>query len=236
MEHLDTHLANLEVEIERTDRCYQEDLGSTLARADGPAVPLGSVLRLSIQRVDVVEGHSYPTAGVLNQGQGLIHRDPVSLATTNYGTLHRLSSGQMVMRKLTAWEGPIALVPREFDGSYVSPEFPTFTIDTASAHPEFLGHMCRWPGLWHQMRQRVTGSVQRRKRLSPDQLLSVEIPLPQLPEQAKCGERLSAWMHTRQSLVHEFNSLSIVRARSLTALLNREAAIPTSYDSLLAVS
>ena len=36
---------------------------------------------------------------------------------------------QFVYSKLFAWEGALAVVDSEFDGLFVSQEFPTFTID-----------------------------------------------------------------------------------------------------------
>ena len=45
---------------------------------------------------------------------------------------------------------------------------------------DYFRHVCRTPRLREAMRQRVTGSVQRRKRLKPEQLLAVELPIPAL--------------------------------------------------------
>ncbi len=141
-------------------------------------VQLGSCLTLDVDRVAVRATESYHMAGVLNAGKGMIDRGWTVGSATDYATLNRLRAGQLVMRKLTAWEGPICVVPDSFDGTYASAEFPTFTPREARLLPAFLAHLCRWPGLWHEMRQRVTGSVQRRKRLNPDQLLDVDVPLP----------------------------------------------------------
>ncbi len=89
------------------------------------------------------------------------------------------------MRKLTAWEGAIGIVPPELDGAFVSPEFPTFTIDRRHALPEFLGFVVARPSFWSEMLGRSTGTVMRRKRLSPAGLLSIAVDLPPLAEQRR---------------------------------------------------
>lgn len=137
-------------------------------------------------RVDTAE--EYPIVGVLNAGQGLFWRETISGADTTYATLQRLRTGQLVYRKLTAWEGPITVVPAEFDGGYVSSEFPTFTLDEDAVLPEFLALVCRRPSFWNEMRIRSRGTAERRGRLNPQDFLNVEIQLPNLDAQARFVE------------------------------------------------
>jgi type I restriction enzyme S subunit len=102
-----------------------------------------------------------------------------------------LRADQVVMRKLTAWEGPITVVPAEFDGFVVSNEFPTFTLGP-ELMPDWMRHVCRSPRLWAEMKNRVSGTVQRRKRLNPEQLLQIQLPIPPPEVQARIVEVLDA--------------------------------------------
>lgn len=129
-------------------------------------VQLGEVAYLDVEKVPVVSGTTYQIAGVLNAGQGMLRRDPIDGADTNYPALHRLRAGQLVMRKLTAWEGPITIVPEEYDGYVVSTEFPTFSLDPDALSPAFMNLLCQQPQFWERMRSASTGSVQRRKRVN----------------------------------------------------------------------
>jgi hypothetical protein len=147
-------------------------------------VRLAEVATLDIDRVSVDPGKTYRIAGVWNAGQGLFARDEINGSQTNYPQLHRLRAGQLVMRKLTAWEGPITTVPADFDGFFVSTEFPTYTLGP-TLDTGFMRLICQLPGFWEAMRQRSTGTVQRRKRVNPEQLLNVEIDLPPLAEQRR---------------------------------------------------
>lgn len=148
-------------------------------------LPLGDVAKLDVERVLVAEGRRYRAAGVLNEGKGLFVRETLSSTDTNYSHLHRLRAGQLVMRKLTAFEGSIGIVPAELADHFVSPEFPTFTLEKSELLPEYMSLICKQPSFWHEMWLRSTGTVQRRKRVNPEALLSIEIDLPPLREQRR---------------------------------------------------
>lgn len=160
--------------------------------SDGyPLRPLGEVMRLDIQRIPMTPATTYRLAGVLNAGQGLVAKGEFDGGDTGYAAMNVLRIEQVVMRKLTAWEGPITVVPAEFDGFVVSNEFPTFTIGPELV-PDWVRHACRSPRLWAEMKNRVSGTVQRRKRLNPEQLLQIQFPIPPREVQARIVEVLDA--------------------------------------------
>lgn len=237
MEHLDNQTKLVKAEETTSVRAYQAVLSHAL-RFDSETEerPLAQVLSLDIERHAVDPAHTYPMVGVANRGQGVFHSGEVQGTETKYAHLNRLRAGQVVMRKLTAWEGPIAVVPPHADGRYASTEFPTFTIDQEVADIAFLGHLCRWPGLWQRMKSRVTGTVQRRKRLNPDQLLSVEVPLPSLARQQETATLLSSLHDVREALAAESAALNLLRQALLGPLLAGDISVPDTYDELLGVA
>lgn len=186
-------------------------------------VPLAEVAELDIDRVRIEAGNSYRIAGVLNGGKGLFERETISGSGTTYRALHRLRAGQLVMRKLTAWEGPISIVPLKFDGLLVSAEFPTFTL-RPQLLPGFMTLICQQPHFWDALRERSTGTVQRRKRVSPQELLRINIDLPPLPEQRRIVDLVDA-------VDRAASAASGVRARAATAY--RLAADAAFGDSRL---
>ncbi|NRQ37990.1 restriction endonuclease subunit S [Nonomuraea sp. NN258] len=153
--------------------------------------PLGEVMRLDIQRTPMFPATTYRLAGVLNAGQGLVAKGELDGGDTEYAAMNVLRVDQVVMRKLTAWEGPITVVPAEFDGFVVSNEFPTFTLGPELV-PDWMRHVCRSPRLWAEMKNRVSGTVQRRKRLNPEQLLQIQLPIPPREVQERIVEVLDA--------------------------------------------
>lgn len=154
-------------------------------------VPLADVAGLDIETVTVSEGEKYRFAGVYNAGKGLFDRGLINASETAYPRLHVLRSDRLVMRKLTASEGPIAVVSKDFDGFVVSPEFPTFRINSELLLPAYMTLICQRSSFWGELEKRAAGSVQRRKRVSPGQLLSVPILLPERSDQARIVDLVS---------------------------------------------
>ncbi|MFF9714655.1 restriction endonuclease subunit S [Streptomyces sp. NPDC014603] len=181
---------------------------------------LGEVMRLDVARIPMEAGTTYHLAGVLNAGKGLVDKDAFDGADTEYTAMNVLRENQVVMRKLTAWEGPITVVPAEFDGFVASNEFPTFTL-SADIAPGWMKHVCRTPRLWAEMQSRVVGTVQRRKRLNPDQLLSVALPVPSQPEQEQAAKALDAIEGQIAAIRAEATRLRQARAGLLAGLLDR---------------
>lgn len=155
-------------------------------------VRVGDVLRLDIESVKVDTAETYTTAGVRSFGRGLFLREPVLGSASSYKSLNRLKRDQIVMSRLFAWEGAISLVPRTFDGLFVSPEFPTFSVDLERAVPAYVGHFVRWPRFHEQLAGHTRGLGQRRKRVHAEQLLRCEMPLPPIDEQRRVAQYLSA--------------------------------------------
>lgn len=234
MAAVDGQIKGLKAEEERLRQVYS-NASMLLWSEDGseaPSRPLAEVMTLDVHRIALDDSTEYRLAGVLNAGQGLLDKGPISGSELAYGSMNALRSGQVVMRKLTAWEGPITVVPTQFDGFVASSEFPTFTLrpDVTS---EWMKHVCRTPRLWNEMKNRVTGSVQRRKRLNPQQLLSVSLPVPSLTRQRLVAEALDPLSDHADHLAFEAEALRICRATLLSALLSQQVEIPESYDALL---
>lgn len=199
-------------------------------------VALGEVARLDIEKVPVVAGQTYNIAGVLNAGQGMLSRDPIDGSETNYPALHRLRTDQLVMRKLTAWEGPITIVPEEYDGYVVSTEFPTFTLDQSQLLPGFMRLVCQQPEFWERMRDSSTGSVQRRKRTNPSQLMAIDIHLPPVAEQRRIVDVAIATEMAAERAVHLGRCGSEVYFALLRTAFDQHLTLTDSIRSLGEVS
>ncbi|MEU8324111.1 restriction endonuclease subunit S [Nonomuraea sp. NPDC048881] len=155
-----------------------------------PERPLGEAITLARCSVSVNADHEYRIAGIYSFGKGLIKRPTITGNETAYKALSRLTTGQLVMSKLNAWEGALAVVPEEFSGAYVSPEYPVFDIIEAEADVRYISHLVSWPTLWDRLTPR--GSMVRRKRTTPATLMSTPVPLPDLDEQRRIAARLDA--------------------------------------------
>ncbi|MBB5774053.1 restriction endonuclease subunit S [Nonomuraea jabiensis] len=155
-----------------------------------PERPLGEAITLARCSVSVNADHEYRIAGIYSFGRGLIKRPTITGNETAYKALSRLNTGQLVMSKLNAWEGALTVVPEEFSGAHVSPEYPVFDIIEAEADVRYISHLVSWPTLWDRLTPR--GSMVRRKRTTPTTLMSTPVPLPDLDEQRRIAARLDA--------------------------------------------
>lgn len=153
---------------------------------------LGDVLELELDQVEVEAAGEYNIAGVYSFGRGLFTRGPIAGSATSYKRLNRLHAGQLVLSRLKAFEGAIAVVPDDFDGWFLSPEFPTFRCESAALDPTYLAHICRWPDFWSMLAATSKGVGARRERVHPQALLGLEIPLPPIDEQRRVATWLSA--------------------------------------------
>lgn len=163
-------------------------------------VPLGEVLRLDQHPVDVVPTQTYPSCGVLNRGRGLFDKGVTEGSDTSYTRLFRLSEGQIVYSKLFGWEGAVALVPAEFDGYFVSSEFPTFAPDPDRVAPGFLEHFLKSNQFTEEMARSTNGLGQRRQRVNIDAFLRILVPLPPTSEQDRIAAYLTGLGRTSPAL------------------------------------
>jgi type I restriction enzyme S subunit len=193
---------------------------------------LADLMALDVDRVKVDAARKYPIAGVLNAGKGLISRGVMSGSDTDYNTLNKMRAGQVVMRKLTAWEGPISVVTDEYDGHFASAEFPTFSLKSGLS-ARYFNHVCRTQRLLDEMKNRVTGTVQRRKRLNPDQLLDVRLPVPPLHRQETVADALDAIYDGLALLAAELAALRRVRSDLLTAVLSQDITVDEAVDEFV---
>lgn len=157
-----------------------------------PLRPLGDVLTLGLDPVVIEPTATYQTAGILSYGRGLFARPAITGAETSYKQYFRIHRDQVVFSRLFAWEGAAALVTPEFDGYYVSSEFPTLTVDLEKASPAYLGYAMRWPEFHGALAGATRGLGLRRQRVHVEEFLAIEVPLPDIEEQRRTSGRVES--------------------------------------------
>ncbi|QEU95886.1 hypothetical protein [Streptomyces kanamyceticus] len=159
-----------------------------------PQRELGEVLYEDAQMVTLEDDSKYAITGIYSFGRGLIERPRIMGGETAYERMARIRTNQVVMSKLNAWEGALAVVDPRFNETYASPEYPVFSVDNAHADPRYIKHLIAWPELWERLTPR--GSMVRRKRTTPRTFLATEVPLPDLAEQGRIADKLDAMLAT----------------------------------------
>ncbi|GHF50783.1 type I restriction enzyme S subunit [Amycolatopsis bartoniae] len=190
-----------------------------------PRRALGEALALDLDEVRVDDNSTYKIAGVYGFGRGLFKREAIKGNDTSYKKLNRLHGGHIVMSRLKAFEGAIAAVPDQFEGWFLSQEFPTFRVDESQAYVGYIRYICGWPEFWTMLSSESKGIGSRRERVSAERLLSIRVPLPNLEEQ----HRIAAELDSAFSNLDRAHQLRSQMRRKSAALV--EALMSTSVDS-----
>lgn len=173
-------------------------------------VTLADQLEFECEQVDVVAGREYPIVGVLNRGQGLLLRDPVTSESTSYPRLNRVLPGRVIYRKLTAFEGTVAVAPDSLGEAFASPEFPTFKC-VKGLTPSYARLMIQHPRFWGEMALIANGIGGRRGRLHPRDFLKIQIILPPPSEQRRIIDLVDAVdtvISSAQQVAHTLDCLT----------------------------
>lgn len=147
--------------------------------------PLGEFVSMRLRPTTVEQEERYRLAGVYSFGKGMITRREIRGDETKYDRLYRVLENDLVLSRLKAFEGAIAVVPAGLDGAFVSQEFPTFVVNEQLLSVEYLKLLCQWPGLWRRLAIGSRGLGSRRERVSTERLLATTLPIPGKIEQER---------------------------------------------------
>jgi type I restriction enzyme S subunit len=175
-----------------------------------PKVRLGELLRRSEESIALQPDALYRELTVKLWGKGVALRGIVTGADIAAERRYVARTGQFILSRIDARNGALGFVPSELDGAIVSNDFPVFTLDTQRLFPTFLEWMSRTEAFVERCRKASEGTTNR-VRLQEAKFLSLEIPLPPLPEQLRAVARI------------EELAAQIQEARALHRLVEQEA-------------
>jgi type I restriction enzyme, S subunit len=197
---------------------HRSDLDEPSRAAEGwRRVQLGECIRLIDDLHQVHADQHYPNLGIFSFGRGLFRKPPIDGALTSAKSLRRVKQGQFIYSRLFAFEGAYGSVGPEFDGYFVSNEYPTFECDSAQVRIEFLEAYFRSPDVWKAVAAGSKGLGDRRQRVQPAQVLEYSLWLPPLAWQEKIADvmcKVRQLDRHRDASVAEFDAL-------LPAILDR---------------
>lgn len=175
---------------------------------------LGDVIRLRDEAHKVKPDRSYPNVGMYSFGRGLFRKEPINGLATSATLLRRIRKGQFIYSRLFAFEGAYGQVTPEYDGSFVSQEYPTFDCDPEFVKVEFLAAYFRPSHIWKAVAAGSKGLGDWRQRVQPAQLLQHELWLPPM-----------AWQDRLAEVQSEVNRLKRLQGETATELDALTAAI-----------
>jgi restriction endonuclease S subunit len=202
-----------------TSLVTRDDLSDQRKQKNGwQRLPLGEMMSPSADAAEAVEPDGvYRIAGVYSFGRGLIDRGAIDGVDTRYQSLARLGLDQVVISRLGAWEGAVAVVDERFAGFYVSPEFPRFTPNRDALNPSYFAGIAKSPWLWDAIGGSTRGSMARRKRVKAEHFLSIEVWLPPPAEQDRVADLLGKAFATERALARGRSLASALQPAALNA-------------------
>ena len=154
-----------------------------------PMVALGEVM-IPVERAESpATGTTYRQVGVKLWGLGAYERESMDGSQTRYKKLSRVEADDIIVNKIWARNGSVALVPKSLAGCYVSGEFPTFIPIREKLEPRWFHWLTKTKSFWEKCNEKSQGTSGK-NRIRPERFLEIEIPLPPFPEQRRIVARI----------------------------------------------
>ena len=155
-----------------------------------PRVALKELLQVVSRPIALEANRIYRRVTVKLYGKGVVLRDKVTAEDVKGDRWFEVIDGDLIFSKIDARHGAFGLIPEALDGSVVSNEFPTFAINTAEVHPVLLSSLLTTDRFYGEIDAKVSGASGRR-RMEPEQLFEMLVPLPSFDEQREIAKRLA---------------------------------------------
>ena len=191
-----------------------------------PKVRLSEVLKRSPDTILPSPERDYREITVRLWGKGAVLRGVASGARLAGGRRFVSRPGQLILSRIDARNGAIALVTDELDGGLVSNDFPLFDLDRSKLEPGYLGWASK-TARFVELCQQASEGTTNRVRLQEDRFLALEISLPPLAEQRRTVARIEELA----AKIEEARALRLQAAEEAEVLVN--AKLRTSYFSFV---
>lgn len=218
---------NLGTRVARAELLANALAVSSCARFDLPAeakaeagwrtVRLRSAMTLAQHPIAVDSSRQYPNLGIYSFGRGVFRKPEIDGGSTSAKTLYAVQGGQFIYSRLFAFEGAYAAVPPEYDGYYVSNEFPTFDPNPEMLDARWLASYLRTPARWSELAGSSKGLGVRRQRIPVDAILDYRVSLPPIEEQ--------------RAMVNQIEQLAIVQANHQQMRTRIESLLPSALNA-----
>lgn len=153
--------------------------------------PLRQVLLPRRKRLRLADDVLYTRPRVQLHFRGALVRDNEYGRNIGSKTQTVMATGDLIVSRIDARNGAMAIVPPELDGAIATNDFPLFQLDLEQIDPGYLRFALFQPSMVTRYEKASRGSTNRR-RLDVPTFLELEIPLPDLSEQRSIASQLSA--------------------------------------------
>jgi len=165
-------------------------------------VRLGEVLfEVDVRVKELAPDASHLPVLSLTKNDGLVlqtERFGKRIATDDVSDYKVVRRGQIVNNPYVIWEGAVHILSK-YEAGLVSPVYPVWEVKTSVADGWFIDHLLRMPATITAYNRFAAGAVNRRRAIRKSDFLSIQIPLPPLPEQRAIAHVLQAVQRAKEA-------------------------------------
>jgi len=154
-----------------------EDTFSSLTTVSAPGVPLRELLKQRDDCIKIEDDIEYTRPRVQLHFRGARVRDRVAGSSIGSKSQTIMRTNDLLLSRIDARNGAMALVPSELDGAIATNDFPVFEIRSEHVFPAYLRYCLFQPSMLRVYEHLSRGSTNRR-RLIVEKFLELEIALP----------------------------------------------------------
>jgi len=143
----------------------------------------------SKEKIIIEDNKTYKQVKVKLNGKGAVLRKENLGKNIKTKAQFIVRGGQLIVSKIDARNGALAIIPKELDGSIVTSDFPVFNVDYQKINRVFLETYLRYNEIGKKL-QRFSKGTTNRRRIKPENILKLEIKIPSKPEQDKIVEKI----------------------------------------------
>ena len=187
--------------------------------------PLEQIVTQKNDWVRVTPDAAYRLLGVRVRGAGAYDRGAIVGAKTKYPKFNVAEAGDLVLSKIWARNGAIAVIDSATSGCSASPEFPLFSPHQNEVLSSWLRLYMSLPRAWEDC-ERLAKGTSGQNRITPAQFLRMEIPLPPLAEQQAIVARIEKVEAAVRAAEAHLERLRALRSSLLENLVSGRVRLP----------
>lgn len=156
---------------------------------EAPGMALGDLFERSKEVVLLQDGQVYRQVTVGYHGKGASLRGEVRGEAVATKRQFVVRTGDLVVSKIDARHGALALVPEDLDGGIVSADFPVLRFRSEELAPDLFDFYLRYGSLAERFHEAAQGTTNR-QRINLTDILETVVPVPHEDEQQELLRRL----------------------------------------------
>jgi len=152
-------------------------------------VRFSTFLTPSTEKTVVKDDELYEQITVRWYGKGAKLRRQIKGKKIDTKNQHIAKAGDVIISKIDANVGALAVVPTELDGAIASSDFPLFKVDKTKINIDYLDHCLRYGNYANFLADYAKGTT-KRQRVKVSDILDLTIFVPDKEEQQQIVQRI----------------------------------------------